>query len=170
MRVILETPRLILREFNPSDAPLFYELNSDPEVVRYVGEPVLTSADAALAVMKERIFLQYEKYNLGRLAAELKASGEFLGWCGIKFIPEKEEYDLGYRFSRKYWGKGYGTESAKAALEFGHREMKIGKITGKALIENTNSIRILKKIGMKFVKNETEHDGECAVYISERFS
>jgi ribosomal-protein-alanine N-acetyltransferase len=168
MRIILETPRLLLREFNPADASLFYELNSDPEVVRYVGEPVLKNSAEALVIMEERIFPQYEKYNLGRWAVELKSTGGFLGWCGIKFIEEKEEFDLGYRFSQKHWRKGYGTESAKAVLEFGHREIKIRKITGKALLGNTGSIRILEKIGMKFLKHEMEHDGECAVYLSER--
>lgn len=153
MHIILQTPRLILRQFTPADAALIKDLNSDPEVVKYVHEPTLQTNAEALKIIKNIILPQY-KNNLGRWAIHLKENNMFIGWCGLKWIPERNEMDLGYRLKQNAWGKGYATEAARHTLHYGFNELKIQEIIGRAHIENIASIKILKKIGMKFKKEE----------------
>src|SRR6476620_1626617 len=105
MNIILETPRLLLRTFTMDDAQLIYDLNLDPEVTRYTGDP-LTDIDHARQVLEQVILPQYALYNHGRWAVLVKPELEFIGWCGLKNRPERNEIDLGYRFMQKAWGKG----------------------------------------------------------------
>jgi ribosomal-protein-alanine N-acetyltransferase len=168
MKIILETPRLRLREFSLLDAQLIYDLNADPEVIRYVGDPACSDLAAAKGVLETIILPQYIKHHIGRWAVELKETDECIGWCGIKFLDDKGEYDLGYRFFRKHWGKGYATESAAASLKFGHSERKLRRIMAMARVENTNSLHVLEKIGMTFVSHGIEHDGKVALFVSEQ--
>lgn len=150
MQPIIQSNRLIFREFTANDAPLMYELNSDPEVVKYVHEKPTTSLELALSAITNNILPQYATYGYGRWAVFLKASDTFIGWCGLKYRPERKEIDLGYRFMRQYWGRGYATESAKAVLEYGFRTLHLPKITAMAHIENLASLRVIEKCGLQF--------------------
>ncbi|TND09576.1 MAG: acetyltransferase, ribosomal protein N-acetylase [Bacteroidetes bacterium] len=160
MTVIVETERLLLREIVAEDAPLLYELNSDPEVVRYTGDPPFESPEAAAEFTRNYI-AKNSGTGYGRWAVIQKESGEFLGWCGLKILEETGEVDLGYRFYRKHWGKGYATESALAVLKYGFGKLKLEKIIGRSRVENLPSIHVLEKCGMTFEKYFTDHDGEC---------
>jgi [ribosomal protein S5]-alanine N-acetyltransferase len=163
MHVIFETPRLFLRRFTEADAPLIYKLNSDPEIVKYVHEPVLENEAQAKKVLTDFILPQY-KLNLGRWAIHTKAGYEFIGWCGLKYIKETGIYDLGYRLLKTAWGKGYATEAAQYALIYGLRDLKIKLITGMAHVENIASINVLEKVGMKFDRNEIINGQPVKVY------
>ena len=160
---IFETPRLFLRRFTEEDAPLIYKLNSDPEIVKYVHEPVLENVVQAKVILTHNILPQY-KLNLGRWAIHTKADYEFIGWCGLKYIKETEIYDLGYRLLRTAWGKGYATEAAQYTLIYGLRDLKIKLITGMAHVENIASIKVLAKIGMKFSRDEIIDGQPVKVY------
>ena len=105
MIIIIETHRLLLRQFTEDDASLLYELNLDPEVIKYTYDPI-KDIEHARQVLEQVILPQYVLYNHGRWAVHLKQGLEFIGWCGLKFIPERKEIDLGYRFLKKEWGKG----------------------------------------------------------------
>jgi RimJ/RimL family protein N-acetyltransferase len=164
MIAAFETPRLFLRHFTKEDAPFIYKLNSDPEIVKYVHEPVLENEDQAGKILTNNILPQY-KLNLGRWAIHTKADYEFIGWCGLKYIKETEVYDLGYRLLRTAWGKGYATEAAQYTLIYGLRDLKLKLITGMAHIENTASIRVLEKIGMKFIRDEIVEGQPVTVYM-----
>ncbi len=160
MHIIFQTPRLILRQFNESDAPLVLKLNSDPEVVKYIHEPTLETFDQAKNIITDIILPQYQN-NLGRWAVHTKDDHEFIGWCGLKYRPGLDEIDLGYRLMQKNWGKGFATEAAQHTLDFGFKNLNIKLITGRAHIENLASIKVLEKIGMEFFKEEIID--ECAV-------
>lgn len=150
MHIILETPRLILRRFTDSDtdAALLFLLNSDPEVVKYLHEPVLQNEAHAKDILSNIILPQYEK-NLGRWATHTKDNNEFIGWCGLKYLPQREETDIGYRFIKTAWGKGYATEAATGTLAYGFKQLHLKSIIGRAHIENTVSQKVLEKIGMQ---------------------
>jgi RimJ/RimL family protein N-acetyltransferase len=163
MIVIFETPRLFLRRFTEEDAPLIYKLNSDPEIVKYVHEPILENENQAKEILINNILPQY-KLNLGRWAIHTKSDYEFIGWCGLKYIKETEITDLGYRLLKAAWGKGYATEAAQYTLIYGLRDLKINEITGMAHIENIASIRVLEKIGMKFSREEIIDGQPVKVY------
>lgn len=150
MKVIFETPRLILRQFTEADAPLILSLNSDPEIVKYVHEPTLKTIEHAQEIVNNIILPQYQN-NLGRWAIHTKHNMDFIGWCGLKYRPELDEIDLGYRLMQKAWGHGYATEAAQASLDHGFNELNLKLITGRAHIENLASIKVLEKIGMDFI-------------------
>ncbi len=164
MKNILETERLFLREFTIDDAQLLIDLNSDIEVIRYTGDGAVEDLDEAKRILTEIIFPQYVN-KIGRWAVCLKSTNEFIGWCGIKYIQENDEYDLGYRFFKKHWNNGYATESAKAVMEYGTNILKLKNIVGRAAIENKNSIKVLEKVGLKFKEEGFEHGERIAKFI-----
>ncbi len=74
----------------------------------------------------------------------------FLGWCGLKYTEQLGEYDIGFRFYKKYWNRGYATETALACLEAGFNRFNISEILGRAMKDNKASVRVLEKIGMEY--------------------
>ena len=148
--ILLETERTWLRKLTPDDAVDFYALNLDPEVIRYTGDQPFSNPDEAQKFLQG--YDQYEKYHTGRLAVIEKENQRFIGWCGLKYTPELKEYDLGFRFFRKYWNRGFATETARACLLFGFNQLNLDAIVGRAMHANQASIRVLEKIGMNFVK------------------
>ncbi|RYF20448.1 MAG: N-acetyltransferase [Flavobacteriales bacterium] len=151
MQFLLETERLILREFRNEDVTGMFELNSNPEVQMYVGNKPIASLSQA---MDEINFIQdqYLKNGVGRLAVIAKETGDFLGWGGLKLITEemngrKNFYELGYRFIPKYWGNGYATEVAKASINYGFEKFKLDTIYAITDLENQASKNVLQKVG-----------------------
>jgi len=122
MQIIFETERLFLRRFTETDTGLLLYLNSDPEVLKYLHEPVVKDETHAVEILRTIILPQYEK-DLGRWAIHTKEKNEFIGWCGLKYRPEINEIDLGYRFVKTAWGKGYATEAAGATLDHGFKKL-----------------------------------------------
>jgi|GEM_PF-556744 len=159
--LLIETERLQLRELHPGDARVMYALNSDYEVVKYTGDSSqFTSFHDDAKPFFKAYPQRYREQGFGRWAVILKSTGETLGWCGLKRI-ETGEVDLGYRFFRKHWGKGYATESSLEVLRYGFGKLGLQTIVGRARVENLPSIRVLEKCGMVYEKNFTDHDGEC---------
>ena len=142
----LETERLTLRPHRPEDAPFMVELNSDPEVVRFTGDGAVTLAQAEEIVASlER---QFREERIGRFIAIEKAGGRKIGWCGLKRL-EGGQIDLGYRFLRDCWGRGYATETSEACLKYGFEDRGFERIIAQVDPNNAASIRVLKKLGMK---------------------
>ena len=164
--VILETERLILRRFELKDAPHFFELNSDPEVIRYTGDPPFESIEAAEAFIKA--YDVYKRDGYGRWAVELKSNGEFLGFCGLRLDDDGPETDIGFRFHRRHWCMGYASESGQACLDHGFNTLGLRRIIGRAMHENKASIRVLQKLGMRFSHNDHCHGHDAAVYVIEK--
>jgi [ribosomal protein S5]-alanine N-acetyltransferase len=156
MKFYIETPRLILREFQTSDYEVLFDLDSNPEVNRFLGnKPLKTIAEAQAIVAY--IQQQYEDHGIGRWAVIEKTTGNFVGWSGLKFITTLENgathfYDVGYRFMPQYWGLGYATETAKAAIKYGFETMHLTEIVGTCHEENIASRTVLEKCGLQFVE------------------
>jgi RimJ/RimL family protein N-acetyltransferase len=162
MQIILETNRLLFRTFTEADAQLIYELNLDPDVTRYTGDPVRDTAHA-LEILEKVIIPQYALYNHGRWAVLVKPDLEFIGWCGLKRRPERDnEIDLGYRFFKHSWGRGYATEAAFACIKYGFEKLGLERIVGRAMPENTGSLKVLQKCGMHYI-GEDIVDGHPAI-------
>jgi ribosomal-protein-alanine N-acetyltransferase len=160
--MILTTPRLNLRQLTPADAERFYLLNADPEVIRYTGDAAFAAMDEAKEFLEA--YDHYSNYGFGRWAVIRKEDNEFLGWCGLKYTPETDEYNIGFRFFKKYWNQGYATEAAKACLDYGLNDLGIKTIIGRATKANTASIKVLEKIGMAYWKPMDFHGGEGVIY------
>jgi RimJ/RimL family protein N-acetyltransferase len=147
-KLILQTDRLLLREFDEDDLPIFFRLGTEPAIIRYTGAPPLTSLDQAREIMRSAPLADYQKHGYGRWACVLKATGAVIGFQGLKYLPELNEVDLGYRFVPEQWGQGYATESGRAALQYGFDQLGLDAIIGLVDPENTASIHVLEKLGM----------------------
>jgi ribosomal-protein-alanine N-acetyltransferase len=163
MTVVFESKRLLFRLFSIDDAKQVYTLNKDPEVTRYTHDP-MSSIEQAREVLEQTILPQYAVYNHGRWAVHLKTDLSFMGWCGLKYRPELDEVDLGYRFKKEYWGKGYATEAAFASLKYGFEKLDLQRITGRAEPENQASLAVLEKCGMIFIGNQLVDGHEALTY------
>ncbi|WP_029277447.1 GNAT family N-acetyltransferase [Pedobacter borealis] len=162
MKIFTETDRLILRELLPTDAQGMFEMDGDPEVHLYLGNNPVKSIEQSIAEI-EFIRKQYIENGIGRWAVIEKATGKFVGWSGLKLIKESTNnhinyYDLGYRFSKRFWGKGYATETAMAARDYGFNELNLHEIIGIADIDNLGSIHVLEKVGLKRISIFDYHD------------
>lgn len=163
MNVILETERLLLRTFTTEDARLIYELNKDPDVTRFTGDPITDIAHAR-QVLEQVILPQYVLYNHGRWAVHAKPSLEFIGWCGLKKRPERNEIDLGYRFLKSTWGKGYATEAAFACIKYAFEKLGLKRIVGRAMPGNIASLKVLEKCGMTYIGEDMVDDHPAKTY------
>lgn len=150
MNVIFTSDRLVVRTFTINDASLIFQLNNDPEVIKYTYDP-LHNLDEAEKILTQSILPLYALYNHGRWAIHLKHTLEFIGWCGLKYRHERNEVDLGYRFIKKYWGIGYATDAAYACLQYGFRTLKLQNIVGRCAVENIVSAHVLEKCGMNYI-------------------
>jgi ribosomal-protein-alanine N-acetyltransferase len=141
-----QTPRLELRQFSLDDVDGFFELNQDEAVIRFTGDRAFK--DKAEVADFINAYSEYDKYGVGRWSVYLRETGEYIGFSGLKYDPIKQELDIGFRFMRYHWGKGYATESAIAALKIGFAEFKAEKIVGRCMADNLGSHVVLKKLGM----------------------
>src|SRR6476660_5829932 len=119
MKIFAETERFILREILPTDVDGFFELDSDPDVHRYLGKNPVKDKNQ---IVNTIAFIRQQNADngIGRWAIVDKNTNEFIGWAGLKWVTEftnkhKNYYDLGYRLRKKFWGKGIATETAIAS-------------------------------------------------------
>jgi RimJ/RimL family protein N-acetyltransferase len=154
-RVFLETERLLLRRFTESDVGNLHDLDSDPEVMRFVngGKPV--SRDVIREETLPRFLSAYERFEgFGVWATIERSTGEFVGW--FEFYPRKdtvpEEVELGYRLRRSAWGKGFATEGSRALIRKGFTELGVRRVVAETMAVNTASRRVMEKSGLTYVR------------------
>lgn len=153
----IETERLVLRDIRDEDVDAFFALDSDPEVMKYIGVPPVTDITETKAIIG-KVQQQYSDNGIGRWGVVLKSTNEVIGWAGLKLYQEeinkhKDFYDVGYRFHKSHWGKGYATEAAIASLHYGFKQLNAEALYGYAMNEHIVSKKVLEKIGMKFINN-----------------
>lgn len=156
MDEFIETERLLLRELLPTDVDGMFELDSDPEVHKYIGnKPVTTKQQSAdvISILRQ----QYKDNGIGRWAIINKKTNEFIGWSGLKWMTVKtnnhvDYYDLGFRLKTKYWGQGFATETAFAFLEYAFEKLNAQEVYAMSNIENDGSNNVLKKAGLKLIE------------------
>lgn len=162
MQHLIETPRLLIRPLTMEDEDGMFEMDSDPEVHRYLGGKYYKSIEES----RENIRIvrqQYDDHGIGRWAVLDKSNGEFLGWVGFKFMTDKvnghvHHYDFGYRLKSSAWGKGIASEAGKASLEYGLNEMKLQPVYAMTDVANSASRRVLEKLGFQ-LKGTFIYDG-----------
>lgn len=156
MKVLVETNRLILKEILLTYIEGMFELDSDPEVHKYLGNNPVKEKGKIIDVINF-IRQQYNDNGIGRWAIIEKKTNEFIGWTGLKYVTEltnnhKNYYDLGYRLRRKYWEKGIATESAKASLDYAFEKLNAKEVYAMADSKNDGSNKILKKVRLSFIE------------------
>jgi ribosomal-protein-alanine N-acetyltransferase len=148
IRTSLETARLKLRLFTLDDLQIMYTLGTDPDVIKYADTPC-KDLDEARQRLEQGPLFDYQKYGYGRFAVELKETGKVIGFCGIKYLPEIDLPEVGYRYLKEYWGRGIGTEAAQACVDFAREDLGIKKLIALIMPENIGSIKLAEKLGMK---------------------
>ncbi|WP_162127763.1 GNAT family N-acetyltransferase [Flavobacterium phycosphaerae] len=156
MNLQLETNRLLLRPLELSDVDAFFAMNNNPDVNAYLRNPLTTRVEVEQYVQK--IINEYQKNGMGRFAVILKETNKLIGFSGLKFRATAENnhidfYDLGYRFGKEYWRKGFATEAARAWLDYGFNTMKLSTIYACAVSDNSGSNIVLKKLGFEFMND-----------------
>lgn len=163
MKPIIETKRLILRKFNIHDYEAVFEFGSNKKVQKYTGDKMIESLEEAKIIIKNVWYKDYKKYGYGRWAVIYKPENKIIGFAGLKYLPEFNETDIGFRFLPEYWGKGLATEASKEIIKYGFEKLHLDKIIGIAVAENIGSCKVLEKIGLKFYKID-EYDGDGKEY------
>ncbi|MBA3042268.1 MAG: GNAT family N-acetyltransferase [Alphaproteobacteria bacterium] len=151
MPPIVETPRLVLRNWRDDDRDLFREINRDPKVMEFF--PFRRSAEEADAMM-ERIRAVIDETGFGFYAVELKESAEPIGFCGLAragispILPE-DTVEIGWRLATRFWGNGYVTEAARALIDFGFATKGLDEIVSFAVEANTRSTAVMQRLRMR---------------------
>lgn len=147
--MLLETPRLILRRWRPEDRAPFAALNADPKVMEFF--PACLTRDESEA-MADAIDAHFNEHGYGLYALELKGTGAFIGYAGLKHIPWEVSFtpavEMGWRIDSKYWGNGYVPEAAREAAHYGLTVLKLPELLSFTVPMNMKSRRVMEKIGM----------------------
>jgi RimJ/RimL family protein N-acetyltransferase len=148
---ILETPRLILREFVPNDADALARLISDPETMRFYPAPF---DRAGVEQWIARNMRRYAEDGHGLWAMLLKASGELIGDCGltVQEVDGVKEIEVGYHVRRDLWGQGLAPEAARACRDYGFVRLRVARLISLIRPENLPSRRVAEKSGMTLWK------------------
>jgi len=157
MRFHIETNRLILRDIQPTDIDGMFELDSNPEVHKYLGNKPFKIKSQSEDIINS-IIQQYHEFGIGRWAMVNKQTNEFMGWSGLKLntvtLNSNTNFiDVGYRIIKRFWGQGYATESSIVALDYGFNTMGLDTIYGITEKGNEASHRVLLKVGLRYVED-----------------
>ena len=169
MHIILETPRLIMRQFTADDVDNLFDLNSDPEVMRYLTGGKATPREVIRDEIIPRHLNVYGRFDrLGTWAAESTATGEFLGWFHFRAGPGADvtNVDLGYRLRRSVWNQGYATEGSRALISMGFTGLGVERVFAHTMTANTASRHVLEKCGLTLVRT-TAYEGADAIEGAE---
>jgi RimJ/RimL family protein N-acetyltransferase len=167
-KIITQTERLIIREFQVLDIEALAQILAKPEVMQFSLDGVLSNKQTAVKIQS---FLDsYQKNGYGKYALIHCQSRRLIGYCGIAVeeIEGKSENELGYRIDSDFWGQGLATEAAKACLEYGFDKFKFDDVLGIVEPENQASIKVLEKVGMEFVKESTWRGKVVCIYKAMR--
>jgi RimJ/RimL family protein N-acetyltransferase len=143
------TERLVLRPFREADLEPWAALNSDPEVMKYLGGRPLTREESDR--IASHVNKRYAVDGTGFLAIERRTDGAFVGACGLQFTPwYPDDFEIGFRLARAYWGHGYATEAAASWLEHAFTTMNLPRVISVTDTPNLRSIAVMRRLGMSF--------------------
>lgn len=150
---IAETNRLIISQFTLEDANFFLELVNTPNWIKYIGERHIKTIEQAQEAIKNGHLKSYKTYGFGFYKLQLKEHNNItIGTCGLIKRDSLDHVDIGFAMLPKFEGKGFGFESSQAMLKLAKETFKLEKIVAITLPTNTNSIKLLEKLGLSFEK------------------
>lgn len=154
--IFLETPRLALRRFTPSDVDNLVELDSDPAVMRYINGGRPTPREEIETEVVPAFLGYYQRFpGYGFWAAIEKSTGDFLGWFHFRPPPgdgEPDKPELGYRLRASAWGRGYATEGSRALIDKGFISYGVSRVFATTMAINVASRRVMEKSGLVYVR------------------
>jgi RimJ/RimL family protein N-acetyltransferase len=158
---VITTPRLALRRFVPDDAPFMLALLNDPGWIRFIGDRQVREVEPARAYLGERVIAQYDRLGFGLWLVARKADGEPMGMCGLVKRDSLDDVDIGFALLPLFRGQGYAFEAAEASLAYARDMLALPRVLAIAVPENTDSIRLLEKLGLRFERSMTSPVGEA---------
>ncbi len=159
----IETERLRLRGFRPDDLDALCQVFGDPEVMKYIsgGKPRTREATEEGLL---RSIEGWRNRGFGLWAVEEKVTDHMVGYCGLIPLDETPEIEVAYGLAKSVWGRGFAVEAARAALEFGFKELKLERIVAVVNPLNVASQRVLEKLWMKYTKNARYYGADLMYY------
>ena len=169
----INTDRLHLRQWRATDREPFASINADPEVMEFF--PSTLSRDASDSAVA-RWQLHIAEHGWGMWAAELLSTGQFIGFVGLQMTSERMPFDpcveVGWRLARRYWGQGFASEAALAALRVGFEQLNLQEIVSAAPSINHRSRTVMERLGMQQTEATFQHPSipegsqlrECCLY------
>jgi RimJ/RimL family protein N-acetyltransferase len=157
--IIAETQRLIISKVTIADAPFFVELMNTPHWLKYIGDRHIKTIKQAENHLKKGILKSYKDFGFGFYKLLLKhEQNKTIGVVGLVKRKELEHVDIGFGFLPDYEGKGYGYESSKEIIKLAKNKFNLKKITAITDPINTNSIKLLEKLGLTLEKKVIPFD------------
>lgn len=154
----LVTERLYLRQWQPSDYAVFAEINANSEVMKYFPKALSPKLSDAIADKCQKLIADK---GWGFWAVSLKADEAFIGMVGLNEthadMPFAPSVKIGWRLHQDYWGQGYATEAARAALEFAFSELGVEEVVAFTAVINQRSQLIMRRIGMSNTQDNFSH-------------
>lgn len=161
---ILETDRLLLREITAADFEHLFKMNSDPVIMKYVGDGSTRNHEQMIVELGMLISYYTRNPGLGIWATMLKETNTFVGASGLVYYDNTPAIEIGYRMLKEHWNKGYATEASFGLLKYGFGILGLNKLVSSARIENLASRRVMEKIGMKHIDNRVHYSCLQAYY------
>jgi RimJ/RimL family protein N-acetyltransferase len=152
--LIAETDRLILRRLRTSDAAAVERVLGDADVMRF-GQGA-QSPQGVRAWLRREITDRYPAWGFGKWAVVERSTGEMIGYCGLAQFNDRclpGEAELGYRFAKSCWGRGYATEAARAARDYAFVVLQLPRLIAVIDPDNAASIRVAEKLGMRHIRD-----------------
>jgi RimJ/RimL family protein N-acetyltransferase len=168
MQIFLETDRLILRRFTEQDVDNLYELDSDPDVMRFISGGPATPREVLADDHIPHYLNYYERFaGYGFWVIIERSTGDFLGWFHLRPMGDvpQDEPELGYRLKRSAWGKGYATEGSQALVDKAFTDLGARRVTAMTYSEHAASRRVMEKVGMRLVRRFKPTPEELLEYL-----
>ncbi|WP_046744773.1 GNAT family N-acetyltransferase [Kordia zhangzhouensis] len=150
MKTILETKRLLLREFTVNDAEFILELVNTPLWLEFIGDKNIRNKENAIDYIENRLQKSYINNGYGLWLMQLKVDATPIGMCGLLNRESLEDIDIGFALLPEHERKGYTYEAAKATLTYAEKVLQIPKVVAITNTNNIASIRLLNKLGLQF--------------------
>jgi ribosomal-protein-alanine N-acetyltransferase len=167
MKTIVETDRLIIREFVEDDLFSLYKIESNPKIIEFIPWNKLSTLNECRRQLKKYIY-NYDNYNLNTWAVVEKQSNDVIGITQLIYSNKIRGIELGTKISPEYWSMGYASELSKAIVHYGLYELGIDEITAVTDINNAGAIKSLINMGMTLKKYGYYNGAEAAFYSLKR--
>jgi RimJ/RimL family protein N-acetyltransferase len=163
----LQLPRLTLRPFVPDDIEPLHQIQSVEEVLRYFPR---TTPPPRASVEKDVLFQieHWIKFGYGRWVIAQPSNCHLIGWCGLQYLPDTDEIEIGYLLAKPFWGQGLTTEAAIAAQSWAFEHLDLTELVGIIHPENSASIRVAEKLGMTSPLRTVYFGMDCYRYAITR--
>lgn len=164
----IQTSRLKLRPYVKEDLDALHRIFIDPQVRKYLCDDKIMPREW-IATEIENNTKCFEQHGFGQWSIFLKETSELIGFCGFRFFYDNPpELQLLYGLSPQNWGKGIATEAAKVMIQHGFTENKLQQIMTATDVENIASIRVMERVGMKFVRRVNKERLDLLYYAISR--